>query len=66
MGGKSNYNKRECRACVRACLFACVGESMCAGVFGDHVWVEISLRNGDNLLCGCIYVGTALKERQQQ
>ena len=24
-------------------------------VFDDHVWIEISLRNGDNLLCGCIY-----------
>ena len=24
-------------------------------IFDDHVWVEISLRNGDNLLCGCIY-----------
>ena len=24
-------------------------------VFWDHVWVEISLKRGDKLLCGCIY-----------
>ena len=25
------------------------------GIFEDHVWVEISLKNKDALLCGCIY-----------
>ena len=23
--------------------------------YADQVWVELSLRNKDNLLCGCIY-----------
>ena len=32
-------------------------------IFGDHVWVKIRLRNGDNLLCAFIYRRSLPKEK---